>query len=172
MVRWALFISKFNLTFCQKQFLYFPLQCCIKNFPSHSSRLFHHIKHLNVFLSVSDRLYFVTLRTTVKPKSTANTHYFSVDDELVYENFYADFGPLNLAMLYRYCQKLNKKLKVSFGILCWMLSYSCLWFITARKGHKESLPAKFIRTGLKPTGLLSLALVLSFWSYWNVVWDT
>lgn len=63
-------------------------------------------------LSVSDRLYFVTLRTTVKPKSTANTHYFSIDDELVYENFYADFGPLNLAMLYRYCQKLNKKLKV------------------------------------------------------------
>uniref|UniRef100_A0A8C2Z1P0 protein-tyrosine-phosphatase n=1 Tax=Cyclopterus lumpus TaxID=8103 RepID=A0A8C2Z1P0_CYCLU len=26
-------------------------------------------------------------------------------------NFYADFGPLNLAMLYRYCCKLNKKLK-------------------------------------------------------------
>jgi cell division cycle 14 len=38
-----------------------------------------------------------------------------VDDELVYENFYADFGPLNLAMLYRYCQKLNKKLK-SFSL--------------------------------------------------------
>lgn len=28
-------------------------------------------------------------------------------------SFYADFGPLNLAMLYRYCCKLNKKLKVS-----------------------------------------------------------
>lgn len=27
-------------------------------------------------------------------------------------SFYADFGPLNLAMLYRYCWKLNKKLKV------------------------------------------------------------
>lgn len=58
-----------------------------------------------------DRLYFVTLRTTMKPKSTPNTHYFSIDNELVYENFYADFGPLNLAMLYRYCQKVNKKLK-------------------------------------------------------------
>ena len=46
-------------------------------------------------------MYFVTLKTTVKPKSTANTHYFSVDDELTYENFYADFGPLNLSMLYR-----------------------------------------------------------------------
>uniref|UniRef100_A0A7N8Y4C8 Cell division cycle 14Ab n=1 Tax=Mastacembelus armatus TaxID=205130 RepID=A0A7N8Y4C8_9TELE len=55
------------------------------------------------------RLYFATLRS--KPKSTANTHYFCTDDEFVYENFYADFGPLNLAMLYRYCCKLNRKLK-------------------------------------------------------------
>ncbi|XP_043078999.1 dual specificity protein phosphatase CDC14AB isoform X5 [Puntigrus tetrazona] len=58
---------------------------------------------------IKDRLYFATLRS--KPKSTANTHYFSTDEEFVYENFYADFGPLNLALLYRYCCKLNKKLK-------------------------------------------------------------
>ncbi|KAM9500924.1 cell division cycle 14Aa isoform 1-T1 [Clarias gariepinus] len=58
---------------------------------------------------IKDRLYFATLRG--KPKSTATTHYFCTDDEFVYENFYADFGPLNLAMLYRYCCKLNKKLK-------------------------------------------------------------
>ncbi|XP_064607369.1 dual specificity protein phosphatase CDC14AB-like isoform X3 [Liolophura sinensis] len=62
---------------------------------------------------IRDRLYFATLRT--KPRSTAHTHYFCIDDELVYENFYADFGPLNLAMLYRYCCKLNKKLK-SFSL--------------------------------------------------------
>ncbi|XP_071346289.1 dual specificity protein phosphatase CDC14AB-like isoform X1 [Trachinotus anak] len=58
---------------------------------------------------IKDRLYFATLR--VKPKNTANTHYFSVDEEFIYESFYADFGPLNLAMLHRYCCKLNKKLK-------------------------------------------------------------
>uniref|UniRef100_A0A8C7PA73 Cell division cycle 14Ab n=1 Tax=Oncorhynchus mykiss TaxID=8022 RepID=A0A8C7PA73_ONCMY len=58
---------------------------------------------------IKDRLYFATLRS--KPKSTANTHYFCTDDEFIYENFYADFGPLNLAMLYRYSCKLNKKLK-------------------------------------------------------------
>ncbi|XP_067310356.1 cell division cycle 14Aa isoform X1 [Pseudorasbora parva] len=58
---------------------------------------------------IKDRLYFATLRG--KPKSTANTHFFCTDDEFIYENFYADFGPLNLAMLYRYCCKLNKKLK-------------------------------------------------------------
>ncbi|XP_028987578.1 cell division cycle 14Aa isoform X2 [Betta splendens] len=58
---------------------------------------------------IKDRLYFATLR--VKPKNTANAYYFSTDDEFIYESFYADFGPLNLAMLYRYCCKLNKKLK-------------------------------------------------------------
>ncbi|KAM4728667.1 dual specificity protein phosphatase CDC14AB-like isoform 2-T2 [Anableps anableps] len=58
---------------------------------------------------VKDRLYFATLR--VKPKNTANTHFFSTDEEFIYESFYADFGPLNLAMLYKYCCKVNKKLK-------------------------------------------------------------
>ncbi|XP_078252266.1 dual specificity protein phosphatase CDC14C-like isoform X1 [Rhinoraja longicauda] len=63
----------------------------------------------DVYIRLQDRLYFAILRH--KPKNTANTHYFSVDDELVYENFYADFGPLNMAMLFRYCCKLNKKIK-------------------------------------------------------------
>ncbi|MEQ2311411.1 Dual specificity protein phosphatase cdc14ab, partial [Ameca splendens] len=58
---------------------------------------------------IKDRLYFATLH--VKPKNTANTHFFSTDEEFIYESFYADFGPLNLAMLYKYCCKLNKKLK-------------------------------------------------------------
>lgn len=60
---------------------------------------------------IKDRLYFATFRVSSKPKSTSQIHYFNIDEELVYENFYADFGPLNLAMLYRYCCKLNKKLK-------------------------------------------------------------
>ncbi|XP_011310996.1 dual specificity protein phosphatase CDC14B isoform X3 [Fopius arisanus] len=60
---------------------------------------------------LKDRFYLVTLQTDIKPKSTTDTHYFSIDDELVYENFYADFGPLNLAMLYRYCDTVNKKLR-------------------------------------------------------------
>lgn len=32
---------------------------------------------------IKDRLFFATLR--VKPRSTANTHYFSIDDEFIYE---------------------------------------------------------------------------------------
>ncbi|XP_063726980.1 dual specificity protein phosphatase CDC14A-like isoform X2 [Symsagittifera roscoffensis] len=58
---------------------------------------------------IKDRLYFATLQ--IKPKSTAQTHYFSIDEELIYNNFYRDFGPLNLGQLYRYCCRLNKKLK-------------------------------------------------------------
>ncbi|XP_054043048.1 dual specificity protein phosphatase CDC14B isoform X3 [Rissa tridactyla] len=70
---------------------------------------------LETCLRIADRLYFAIL--CQKPKSgVANTHYFCIDDELVYENFYADFGPLNLAMVYRYCCKLNKKLK-SFSLI-------------------------------------------------------
>nr|XP_060618040.1 dual specificity protein phosphatase CDC14B isoform X4 [Anolis sagrei ordinatus] len=68
-----------------------------------------------VLLQITDRLYFAILFH--KPKNgSSSTHYFCIDDELVYENFYADFGPLNLAMIYRYCCKLNKKLK-SFTML-------------------------------------------------------
>lgn len=37
--------------------------------------------------------------------------YFDVKT-LLHCSFYADFGPLNLAMVFRYCCKLNKKLKV------------------------------------------------------------
>lgn len=66
---------------------------------------------LHIAEIIADRLYFATVRSTVKPVSGGQNHFFSIDDELVYESFYADFGPLNLAMLFRYCVKLQKKLK-------------------------------------------------------------
>lgn len=58
---------------------------------------------------IKDRFYFKTVPD--KFINTPRIHCFSIDDEFVYEKFYADFGPLNLAMLYQYCEKLNKKLK-------------------------------------------------------------
>ncbi|KAM7093888.1 dual specificity protein phosphatase CDC14B isoform 4-T5 [Molossus nigricans] len=61
------------------------------------------------YCTKKDRLCFAILYS--RPKSSSNVHYFSIDNELEYENFYADFGPLNLAMVYRYCCKINKKLK-------------------------------------------------------------
>lgn len=63
-------------------------------------------------MSVTDRFYFATFKGDHTIKSTTNSHFFTIDHELVYENFNSDFGPLNLAMLYRYCTKLHKKLQV------------------------------------------------------------
>lgn len=60
---------------------------------------------------IKGRLYFATFWGMAKPRSVGQNHFFSVDEELVYQSFYADFGPLNLAMLFRYCVKLRKKLK-------------------------------------------------------------
>ncbi|XP_055696815.1 dual specificity protein phosphatase CDC14C isoform X4 [Phlebotomus papatasi] len=59
---------------------------------------------------IRDRLYFVTLKNNVKPKNTANTVYFCVDDIYVYENFFWDFGPLNICHVYQYCQTMEAKL--------------------------------------------------------------
>ncbi|XP_017267894.1 dual specificity protein phosphatase CDC14B isoform X3 [Kryptolebias marmoratus] len=58
---------------------------------------------------LKDQLFFAILQQKIK--STAERHCFCIDEELAYENFYADFGPLNLAMFYRFCCKLTKKLK-------------------------------------------------------------
>lgn len=58
---------------------------------------------------IKDRLFFVTARST--PVNTDREYYFCVDDELCYESFYADFGPLNLGMLYRFCVRLNNILE-------------------------------------------------------------
>ncbi len=55
--------------------------------------------HLEI---IPGRLYWTALNAP--PKNTATHHYFSVDQELVYEPFFADFGPLNLSCTYRYCK--------------------------------------------------------------------
>ena len=59
---------------------------------------------------IPDRLYFATRRR--KPASTPETHFFSTDEIYVYMSYNDDFGPLNLAMLTKYCRKINRKLKV------------------------------------------------------------
>nr|XP_061804536.1 dual specificity protein phosphatase CDC14C-like [Nerophis lumbriciformis] len=63
----------------------------------------------DIYIEISDQLYFAILQHKIK--STTERHCFCIDEELAYENFYADFGPLNLAMFYRFSCKLTKKLK-------------------------------------------------------------
>ncbi|OQR79383.1 dual specificity protein phosphatase CDC14A-like [Tropilaelaps mercedesae] len=61
---------------------------------------------------IPGRLYLVCCSADVSAKLAArkDVHSFNIDKEFVYENFYNDFGPLNLSMLYRYCIKLQRKL--------------------------------------------------------------
>lgn len=69
----------------------------------------NNIVHVAEF--IKDRLYFATFKEQRRPRISFSHHYFSIDHEYVYESFYTDFGPLNLAKLYRYYCKVNKKLK-------------------------------------------------------------
>lgn len=67
---------------------------------------------------VKDKLYFAALR---RPNSLTysplahNSLCFSIDADLVYEPFFADFGPLNLGQSYRYCERLLALLKEAEG---------------------------------------------------------
>jgi len=65
------------------------------------------------------RLFYNSYHTVPPKNGTAkwngrNIDFFSIDEQLVYWNFFSDFGPLNLGQLYRFCEKLN----VSLGLGC------------------------------------------------------
>ncbi|VDM38647.1 unnamed protein product [Toxocara canis] len=62
---------------------------------------------------ISNQLYFCSFYD--RPKSDASTSYYYVDDDVHYDSFYSDFGPLNLSVLYRFCIKLDEKLKSLAG---------------------------------------------------------
>ncbi|XP_050356072.1 dual specificity protein phosphatase CDC14AB-like isoform X2 [Nymphalis io] len=67
---------------------------------------------------IENVLYFATVRQGKILKSTSDTHFFSIDNELVYENYYGDFGPLNLGCVYKYCKALDEKLKLYLNKQC------------------------------------------------------
>lgn len=62
---------------------------------------------------IKDRLYFATLETGYKPKATRNSKYFQIEGQIVYENFYFDFGPYHLCHLYQFCNKLTEELEAN-----------------------------------------------------------
>lgn len=81
---------------------------------------------------IPDRLYYAALKSQPRLDLTLTTsnngeikhlpiHFFSIDTELVYWNFFLDFGPLNLGQLYRFSKKLNQKLesaKLKDHVIC------------------------------------------------------
>ncbi|XP_050530020.1 dual specificity protein phosphatase CDC14C isoform X1 [Daktulosphaira vitifoliae] len=76
---------------------------------------------------IKDKLYFVTLSgggqsknnvlSDIPWKNDTNLFYLDIDETLVYENFFNDFGPLNLAMVYRFCTIIRQKLKLGKKVI-------------------------------------------------------
>lgn len=62
---------------------------------------------------IKDRLYFAVVSSEKSIPNNSDTIFFRVDKEYVYNNYYNDFGPLNISCLYKYCHKINEYLKKS-----------------------------------------------------------
>eukprot|EP00891_Asterochloris_glomerata_P004133 jgi/Astpho2/4133/fgenesh1_pg.00063_%23_114_t len=63
---------------------------------------------------IAGRFFFTPLRTTDGLRQSEIAHAslcFNIDNELVYEPFYADFGPLNLGLAFSFCQKTKRLLE-------------------------------------------------------------
>ncbi|KAL3139625.1 hypothetical protein ABBQ38_003941 [Trebouxia sp. C0009 RCD-2024] len=63
---------------------------------------------------IPGRLYMAALRTVdglQRSGIASGSITYCIDSELVYEPFYADFGPLNLGLTYRFCQKTQANLQ-------------------------------------------------------------
>ena len=59
-------------------------------------------------------------------------HFFSIDNDMIYWNFYLDFGPLNLGHVYRFCILMNHKLKDP------KLADKIIYFYSAEHPHKRT----------------------------------
>ncbi|KAG2436372.1 hypothetical protein HXX76_006679 [Chlamydomonas incerta] len=58
--------------------------------------------------------YFIVIRRPDSPRFSATAQQnicYSIDDALLYEPFFADFGPLNLGRTYRFCQQTKQLLQ-------------------------------------------------------------
>jgi len=55
---------------------------------------------------VPGRLYWISDKNP--PKSRTHAFYFCIDNDLVYEPFFADFGPLDLGKVHLFCKELEK----------------------------------------------------------------
>ena len=57
---------------------------------------------------IQGKLYWVS--DSKAPTNHMNAYFFNIDNDLVYYPFNMDFGPLNLAMVHRYCRELARLL--------------------------------------------------------------
>ena len=55
--------------------------------------------------------------SSTTPDDDAKYYYFTIDDQLLYLSFFQDWGPLNLAMVYKACILIHELLQVR-PIIC------------------------------------------------------
>jgi len=60
---------------------------------------------------IKDKLYWISDKNP--PKNQPEAFFFNIDNDLVYEPFFADFGPLNIGKAYRFINELEKLLQQS-----------------------------------------------------------
>ena len=58
---------------------------------------------------IPNKLYWISDK--IPPRNQENSYYFSIDNELIYQSFCSDFGPLNIGMTYKFCIELEKLIK-------------------------------------------------------------
>jgi len=58
---------------------------------------------------IKDKLYWISDKNP--PKNQPNAFFFNIDNDLVYEPFFADFGPLDMGKTYRFITELEKLLQ-------------------------------------------------------------
>ena len=79
---------------------------------------------------IPDRLYFLSLRGY--PKGDERSYFWTADHDLVYEPFEADFGPLNICMLVKFCRATTNLLRAP------QLEGRRLYFYSSHDGHKRA----------------------------------
>ncbi|XP_014287779.1 dual specificity protein phosphatase CDC14AB isoform X2 [Halyomorpha halys] len=84
-----------------------------KSTPSTPRNFTHDPDIVHIAEFVKNQFYLVTYKRNSTKQDTTLTHYFNIDSLMQYQGFYADFGPLNLGMIYRYCLMMAGKLNSS-----------------------------------------------------------
>ncbi|XP_053678545.1 dual specificity protein phosphatase CDC14B [Anopheles nili] len=69
--------------------------------------LVEYIRQDSLTTILNHRLYLAIVRKELNPAPRDTVHFFNIEETLKYENFFSDFGPLNIAMVYHYCLKVN-----------------------------------------------------------------
>eukprot|EP01062_Namystynia_karyoxenos_P031624 TRINITY_DN2344_c0_g5_i1.p1 TRINITY_DN2344_c0_g5~~TRINITY_DN2344_c0_g5_i1.p1 ORF type:complete len:747 (+),score=206.60 TRINITY_DN2344_c0_g5_i1:108-2243(+) len=79
---------------------------------------------------IPSRFYFLSLRG--HPQSDDKNFFWTVDHDLVYEPFMADFGPLNLSMLVKFCRAADRNLRDP------ELAGRRIYLYSSHDGHKRA----------------------------------